>query len=149
MTTSERLDYIRGEIVALKSLLRDTDYSSNKLVENLSDCDTLEEVFAACQAHHERYGEVIAKRRAWRQKINDLEAEEEEIVGQIAAEEAAATVEQPEEPEPEEIPEVEINPPEIEEVPVTEEETEIIVDENPEEPEEDTEEDPAPETDGE
>ena len=132
MTTSERLDYIRGEIVALKSLLRDTDYSSNKLVENLSDCDTLEEVFAACQAHHERYGEVIAKRRAWRQKINDLEAEE-----------------QPEEPEPEEIPEVEINPPEIEEVPVTEEETEIIVDENPEEPEEDTEEDPAPETDGE
>ena len=146
MTTSERLDYIRGEITALKSLLRDTDYSSNKLVENLSDCETMEEVFSACQAHHNRYADVIASRREWRKKINELEAEEEEIIGQLEAEEAAAAEHPEETSDAEEIPEVEeIELPEIEEVPVTEEETEVIVDAEPEE----TEEDPAPETDGE
>lgn len=145
-TTTDRLDYIRGEIVALKSLLRDTDYSSNKLVENLSDCATLEEVFSACQAYHERYGETVNRRREWRKKINELEAEEEEIIGQLEAEEAAAAEHPEETSEAEEIPEVEeIELPEIEEVPVTEEETEVIVDAEPEE----TEEDPAPEMDGE
>lgn len=86
----ERIDALQGEMNALLSLLRDTDYASNKLVENLSDCDTLEKVFAACQAHHAKYGDVIVKRRRWRERINAIEAELEELESQREQEEPAA-----------------------------------------------------------
>lgn len=93
----ERIDALQGEMNALLSLLRDTDYASNKLVENLSDCDTLEKMFAACQAHHAKYGDAIAKRRRWRERINEIEAELEELESQREQEEPAA----PETGEPE------------------------------------------------
>ena len=56
------MDYesIMAEIRALKSLLADTDYVGIKIGEG--------------SAKHEEYAEVLAKRQAWRDRINELEA---------------------------------------------------------------------------
>ena len=56
------MDYenIMAEIRALKSLLVDTDYVGIKVGEG--------------SATHEEYAEVLAKRQAWRDRINELEA---------------------------------------------------------------------------
>lgn len=52
---------IMAEIVALKSLLRDTDYQALK--------------FAEGALTESEYAETRAKRAAWRARINELEAE--------------------------------------------------------------------------
>lgn len=78
-TSEERLDAIRGEINACKSLLRDTDYSLYKLVENIADCETFEEVKAAFADYLASYGATVEKRREWRRRINEAEAEAEAI----------------------------------------------------------------------
>lgn len=65
------MDEIIGEINALKSLLRNTDYVALKFAEVLPDSEERAELEA-------KYGETIAKRKAWRAKINELEARLEE-----------------------------------------------------------------------
>ena len=70
---NETREQIIGEITALKSLLRDTDYEVTKYAEGLTDCATQEEIEAYREAFLARYGEVIDNRKAWRAKINELE----------------------------------------------------------------------------
>lgn len=53
-------EHILAEIRALKSFLAETDYVGIKIGEG--------------SATHEEYAEVLAKRQAWRDKINELEA---------------------------------------------------------------------------
>lgn len=53
-------EHIEMEIRALKSLLVDTDYVGIKVGEG--------------SATHEEYADVLAKRQAWRDRINELEA---------------------------------------------------------------------------
>ncbi len=74
-----RKNYIEGEINALKSLLRNSDYQLMKLVENLTDCTNITGLVACFKAFLEGFGELVKSRRAWRASINTLEAELEEI----------------------------------------------------------------------
>ena len=141
-TTSERHEQIVGEITALKSLLRDTDYSIYKLVENLSDCKTLDGMIDAFTVWLAKYQETVEHRRSWREKINALEEEESEIIeaeaeaARIEAEEEAARIAAEEEAAAEaEI--AEIAEQTVNEIPVNDEVAETIVDEA-EEPDEES-----------
>jgi hypothetical protein len=67
----EKIEIMRGEIYALKSLLADTDYVCLKYAEGaLSE---------------ENFADTKARRAQWRAKINALEAELEEADGEEAA----------------------------------------------------------------
>ena len=79
--TPEQREQIEGEIRALKSLLVDTDYNSNKLIEGLVDHmssatpeNFIDEFVAWLKATLAQYGEVAQNRAAWRATINELEA---------------------------------------------------------------------------
>jgi hypothetical protein len=62
---NEKHEQIQGEIIALKSLLADTDYQCLKYAEG-----------ALTEAE---FADTKAKRRAWREKVNELEAELEAL----------------------------------------------------------------------
>jgi len=79
--TEEYREQIESEIRALKSLLADTDYNSNKLIEDLVNTmqDATPSTFlpgftAWIKTVIAQQGEVIRKRAMWRGKINELEA---------------------------------------------------------------------------
>lgn len=71
----ERQDQIIAEITALKMLLRDTDYEVTKYAEGLTACTTQKEIQAYRAEFMAEHGEVIESRKAWRARINELEAE--------------------------------------------------------------------------
>ncbi len=100
MSNTERLEQIQGEINAYKSLLRNTDYSLYKLVENIAGCNSFEDLKSACTSYLEKYGVTVEQRREWRKRINDLEAEAEDLEPDTPEDETAS--EEPEaEPSPE------------------------------------------------
>lgn len=70
-----RRSEIMGEITALKSLLTNSDYQLFKLVENMADCTTIEELVTLFGAFHTDFGPLVASRRSWRAEINELEDE--------------------------------------------------------------------------
>ncbi len=70
---NENREQILGEITALKSLLRDTDYEVTKYAEGLTDCATQEEIEAYREDFLNRYDDIISRRKSWRVKINELE----------------------------------------------------------------------------
>ena len=94
MSNTERLEQIQGEINAYKSLLRDTDYSLYKLVENIAGCNSFDDLKSACASYLDKYGATVEKRREWRGKINDLEAEAEDLEPDTPEEETI--IEEPE-----------------------------------------------------
>ena len=100
MSNTERLEQIQGDINAYKSLLRDTDYSLYKLVENIAGCNSFDDLKSACASYLDKYGATVEKRREWRSRINDLEAEAENLEPDFPEEETV-----PEEPEAEPVPE--------------------------------------------
>lgn len=71
-------DNIRGEITALKSLLRDTDYKIIKSLETLLSCDSLQEMLAAIASVGADIRDAVSRRAQWRAEINRLEEEQEE-----------------------------------------------------------------------
>lgn len=71
----ERQDQIIAEITALKMLLRDTDYEVTKYAEGLTACTTQKEIQAYRAEFMAEHGELIESRKAWRARINELEAE--------------------------------------------------------------------------
>ena len=77
---------IQAEINALKSLLRDTDYKANKLIEGLvaamdgaTAVNFVSRFIAWLTDAMRDYGEVVSSRAGWREKINALEAELETL----------------------------------------------------------------------
>lgn len=77
---------IQGEINALKSLLVDTDYKANKIIEGLvtamsgaTAVNFISRFIAWLADAMREYGEVVASRAAWRNEINALEAELEAL----------------------------------------------------------------------
>ena len=73
---------IQAEINALKSLLYDTDYKANKLIEGLvatmngaTAVNFISRFIAWLADAMREYGDVVSSRAAWREKINALEAE--------------------------------------------------------------------------
>ena len=95
----ETRDQIMGEITALKSLLRDTDYEVTKYAEGLTACTTQAEIEADREAFMAQYGEIIENRKAWRAKIRELEETLDAL-----EDEAAAEAEAEDEPEDDEWP---------------------------------------------
>ena len=69
----DRQNGIVGEINALKILLDQSDYQMYKLVENISDCNSLIELMQVFKDYRETFRELVANRRTWRAKINELE----------------------------------------------------------------------------
>lgn len=79
-------EQIMGEINALKSLLNDTDYKSNQLIEGLvqamKDATALNFItkFIAWLADAiKEYGEIVTTRECYRTRIRELEKELEAI----------------------------------------------------------------------
>ena len=77
---------IQAEINALKSLLRDTDYKANKLIEGLvatmngaTAVNFISRFIAWLADAMREYGDVVSSRAAWREKINALETELETL----------------------------------------------------------------------
>ena len=70
--------YIQGEINARKSLLESSDYELLKLVENMADCTTITQLISVFKSFLADFGELVKKRRAWREEINTLEVQLEE-----------------------------------------------------------------------
>lgn len=73
--------HITAEIIALKSLLVDTDDTGNKLIEDLvltmqsaTATNFISKFVAWIKAAISTYGETVQKRAAWRDRINELEA---------------------------------------------------------------------------
>lgn len=72
---------IIAEITALKSLLADTDYNSNKLIEDLiltmqsaTVTNFVSKLISWIKSAVTMYGEIIQKRAAWREQLNNLES---------------------------------------------------------------------------
>ena len=76
---NDRREQIENEITALKMLLADTDYQVTKYAEGLTACSTQKEENAFREAFMAQYGDVIASRVQWRQRINELEEEREAL----------------------------------------------------------------------
>lgn len=77
------MDYetIMAEIRALKSLLADTDYNDNKLIEGLVNAmkeatqeNFVETFMVWLNSVLAQYGELCKERQSWRDRINELEA---------------------------------------------------------------------------
>lgn len=73
--------HITAEIIALKSLLVDTDDTVNKLIEDLvltmqsaTATNFISKFVAWIKTAISTYGETVQKRAAWRDRINELEA---------------------------------------------------------------------------
>lgn len=82
MSTKRTQEEIQGEINALKSLLVDTDYQSNKMIEGListmqdaSAVNFISRFVAWLRTAITDFGEIIRKRAEWRLRINELEEE--------------------------------------------------------------------------
>lgn len=72
---------IIAEITALKSLLADTDYNSNKLIEDLvltmqsaTVTNFVSKFISWIKSAVATYGEIVQKRAAWREQLNNLES---------------------------------------------------------------------------
>ena len=76
---NERRNQIRGEITALKSLLQDSDYQLIKMLENLAGCTSILEILAVFKDFITNFGDLVKDRKKWREDINLLEAELEQI----------------------------------------------------------------------
>lgn len=77
---------ILNEINALKQLLSSTDYNANKLIESLvlamrdaTAVNFIGRFIAWLTSAFKEYGEVVVSRAAWREKINELEKELENL----------------------------------------------------------------------
>lgn len=75
-------EQILAEISALKMLLVETDYNSNKLIESLvltmseaSAVNFIAKFVSWLSGAVNDFGEVVRNRVAWRARINELEAE--------------------------------------------------------------------------
>lgn len=73
---------ITGEITALKNLLEQSDHVPNKLIEGIvlaldgaTAVNAIPRLLEAVVSALDEYRDTIRSRAAWRQRINDLEAE--------------------------------------------------------------------------
>ena len=107
---SDRREQIENEITALKMLLADTDYQVTKYAEGLTACSTQKEENAFREAFMAQYGDVIASRVQWRQRINELEEERDALPDPEPEIEPEAESESETEPETESETEPETDP---------------------------------------
>ena len=75
-------EQIAAEITALKNLLEQSDHVPNKLAEGIvlaldgaTAVNAIPRLLAAVMSSLEEYRDVVKNRAAWRERINELEAE--------------------------------------------------------------------------
>ncbi len=83
---TEKYEAIQGEITALKSLLDDSDYKANKLIESLvatmqgaTAVNFISRFVSWLTDATKEFGDVMASRAMWRAKINELEMDLENL----------------------------------------------------------------------
>ena len=75
----EKRERITAEITALKSLLAESDYQLIKMLESLASCTSLLDILAVFKSFLTDFGELVNNRKIWRENINTLEAELEQL----------------------------------------------------------------------
>ena len=75
----EKRERITAEITALKSLLTESDYQLIKMLENLAGCTSILDILAVFKSFLTDFGELVNDRKTWRENINTLEAELEQL----------------------------------------------------------------------
>lgn len=86
----EKRERITAEITALKSLLTESDYQLIKMLESLAGCTSLLDILAVFKSFLTDFGELVNDRKAWRENINTLEAELEQLDTETALENKVA-----------------------------------------------------------
>lgn len=86
----EKRERITAEITALKSLLTESDYQLIKMLENLAGCTSILEILAVFKSFLTDFGELVNNRKTWRENINTLEAELEQLNTETALENKVA-----------------------------------------------------------
>ena len=86
----EKRERITAEITALKSLLTESDYQLIKMLENLAGCTSILEILAVFKSFLTDFGELVNSRKTWRENINTLEAELEQLNTETALENKVA-----------------------------------------------------------
>lgn len=86
----EKRERITAEITALKSLLAESDYQLIKMLENLAGCTSLLDILAVFKSFLTDFGELVNNRKTWRENINTLEAELEQLDTETALENKVA-----------------------------------------------------------
>ena len=76
MSQRERIE---AEIRGLKYALEESDYAVIKTLEGIADCTSATGIIAFLKEITDEIRETIANRKAWRAKINELEAELENL----------------------------------------------------------------------
>lgn len=70
---SPRPEKIRAQrIVELQKNLSDTDYYAAQILESFLDCDNLGQILQWMKKAKDKYGEMIKKRFAWREELQEL-----------------------------------------------------------------------------
>lgn len=75
----EKRERVTAEITALKSLLSESDYQLIKMLESLAGCTSLLDILAVFKSFLTDFGELVNNRKTWRENINLLEAELEQL----------------------------------------------------------------------
>lgn len=86
----EKRERITAEITALKSLLTESDYQLIKMLENLAGCTSILDILAVFKSFLTDFGELVNDRKTWRENINTLEAELEQLDAETALENKVA-----------------------------------------------------------
>ena len=86
----EKRERITAEITALKSLLTESDYQLIKMLENLAGCTSILDILAVFKSFLTDFGELVNYRKTWRENINTLEAELEQLDTETALENKVA-----------------------------------------------------------
>lgn len=86
----EKRERITAEITALKSLLAESDYQLIKMLESLAGCTSLFDILAVFKSFLTDFGELVNNRKTWRENINTLEAELEQLDTETALENKVA-----------------------------------------------------------
>lgn len=83
-------DEIQNEINGLKSMLKDTDYTSNKVIESLvatmngaSVTNFIKKFLEWLSSTVTEYGTVMVDRAAWRARIDELEKQLENVAPEV------------------------------------------------------------------
>lgn len=86
----EKRESITAEITALKSLLTESDYQLIKMLENLAGCTSILDILTVFKSFLTDFGELVNDRKTWRENINTLEAELEQLDTETALENKVA-----------------------------------------------------------
>lgn len=70
---------INAEINALKNQLEQTDFQLYKVIEQLVSCSSITGILSLFRSFLSEFGPLVTNRKAWRDRINELEQQLEAL----------------------------------------------------------------------